>query len=197
MRSPPARLLYAYAFAEGEAIARGEGRRAARSARLRRWRFGLLAYAGVFQRAASFLGLQNIKRAFAGAAPVPPDLLKWYMAIGIDLLEAYGMTETTGTCTASRRRAASGSAMPAQGRAASKRGSEPADEILMRGPNVFAGYWQMPDKTAEAIEGEAGCTPAIAARSRRRLPAHHRSTQGHHHHFRRQEYHAERRSRIC
>ena len=31
-----------------------------------------------------------------GAAPVPPELLKWYLAIGVDLIEGFGMTETTG-----------------------------------------------------------------------------------------------------
>ena len=91
---PLARALYGYAFAEGKAIAEAKVEGRAVGA-LRRWRFELLA-SFVLSNVRRFLGLQNIKRAFAGAAPVPPDLLKWYMAIGVDLLEAYGMTETTG-----------------------------------------------------------------------------------------------------
>jgi long-chain acyl-CoA synthetase len=145
----PARLLYTYAFAEGRAIAEAKvnGREVGA---LRRWCFGLLASL-VLSNVRRFLGLQNVKRAFAGAAPVPPDLLKWYMAIGVDLLEAYGMTETTGltsfTPPSHIRLGYSGAIL---------RGVEvrvgAADEIQVRGPNVFSGYWQMPDKTAEAIE---------------------------------------------
>jgi long-chain acyl-CoA synthetase len=72
------------------------------------------------------------------------------MATGINLLEAYGMTETTGYCTAT----------PADciriGYAGVKAdGTElqigPEDEVLVRGPHVFQGYWRMPEKTAEAI----------------------------------------------
>jgi acyl-CoA synthetase (AMP-forming)/AMP-acid ligase II len=47
-----------------------------------------------------FLGLQNVKSALTGAAPVPPDLIRWYLGCGIELREAFGMTETTGFCTA-------------------------------------------------------------------------------------------------
>ena len=45
-------------------------------------------------------GLSEIKTALTGAAPVPPDLLKWYMSVGVDLIECYGLTETCGFCTA-------------------------------------------------------------------------------------------------
>ena len=146
---PLARALYGYAFSEGKAIAEAkvEGRDVGV---LRRLRFKLLT-AFVLSNVRRFLGLHNVKRAFAGAAPVPPDLLKWYMAIGVDLLEAYGMTETTGLTSFTPpnriRLGYSGAAV---------RGVEvrlgAGDEILIRGPNVFPGYWQMPDKTAEALE---------------------------------------------
>jgi long-chain acyl-CoA synthetase len=88
-----------------------------------------------------------------GAAPVPPDLLRWYMAAGIDLLEAFGMTETCGFCTS----------MPPDrikiGTAGVRaEGTEirlgPDDEVQVRGPNVFVGYWQLPEKTRETIDAE-------------------------------------------
>ena len=145
---PLARRIYGWALAEGEAIAQATmtGRSPGRMAR---WRFRLLHILAL-QNVRKFLGLQNIKVAVTGAAPVPPALLKWYMATGINLLEAYGMTETTGYCTAT----------PADririGYAGVKAESTelqigPEDEVLVRGPHVFQGYWRMPEKTAEAI----------------------------------------------
>ncbi len=148
---PLARMVYRYALAEGQALAQAkvEGRPVGRA---RQWRFDLLS-AVCLSNIRRFLGLQNIRKAFAGAAPVPPDMLAWYMAIGVDLLEAYGMTETTGVATFTPpHRIKIGSA------GAKVQGTElaigPQDEILVRGPNVFAGYWKMREKTAETIDAE-------------------------------------------
>jgi long-chain acyl-CoA synthetase len=148
---PVARKVYAQVLAEGAAMAQARldgrpitGWRATRYA----WQQKL-----VLSNLRSFLGLQNIKTAMTGAAPVPPDLLRWYMAIGIDLLEAFGMTETCGFCTS----------MPADhiriGTAGvCAQGTEirlgADDEVLVRGPNVFAGYWKLPEKTRETIDAD-------------------------------------------
>jgi long-chain acyl-CoA synthetase len=111
----------------------------------------MLLHAVALANIRKFLGLQNIKAAVTGAAPVPPELLKWYMAIGIDLLEAYGMTETTGYCTAtppqSIRIGYAGIPVPD-----TKLMIGPHEEILVRGLHVFQGYWRMPRQTAEAID---------------------------------------------
>ncbi len=147
----PARRLYAQVLAEGASQVQARligtpitGWRATRY----RWQQKL-----VLSNLRSFLGLQNIKTALTGAAPVPPDLLRWYMALGIDLLEAYGMTETCGFCTAMPpQRIRIGSAgVCAQGTEI-RLGVD--DEVLVRGPNVFAGYWQLPEKTSEAIDSD-------------------------------------------
>ena len=148
---PVARKVYAQVLAEGAAMAQARldgrpitGWRATRYA----WQQKL-----VLSNLRSFLGLQNIKTAMTGAAPVPPDLLRWYMAVGIDLLEAFGMTETCGFCTS----------MPADririGTAGvCALGTEirlgAYDEVLVRGPNVFAGYWNLPEKTRETIDAD-------------------------------------------
>jgi long-chain acyl-CoA synthetase len=148
---PLARALYSYALAEGQAIAEAEAKAEPVGA-LRRWRFAMLSTL-CLSNVRHFLGLQNIKNAVAGAAPVPPELLRWYQSLGISLFEAYGLTETTGLCSF---------AQPGRNRVGSAgtavRGSEvklgAADEILVRGANVFAGYWGLPEMTAAAIDAE-------------------------------------------
>ena len=148
---PLARRVYAQVLAEGAALAQARldgqpvtGWRATRYA----WMQTL-----VLSNLRSFLGLQNIKTAMTGAAPVPPDLLRWYMAVGIDLLEAFGMTETCGFCTSMPpERIKIGSAgVRAQGTEI-RLGAD--NEVLVRGPNVFAGYWKLPEKTRETIDAD-------------------------------------------
>ena len=100
-----------------------------------------------------FLGLQNVKSALTGAAPVPPDLIRWYLGCGIELREAFGMTETTGFCTATPKGAIrlgwAGVKAPGTELRIGK-----DNEVLVRGPNVFGGYWNMPDKTRECMDAE-------------------------------------------
>ena len=106
-----------------------------------------------FRNLKIFLGLQNVKTALTGAAPVPADLIKWFLSIGIELREAFGMTETCGFCTATPKgRIKLGWAGKAGAGTDIKIG--PENEIMVRGPNVFAGYWRDVDKTAEAMDAE-------------------------------------------
>ncbi len=143
----PARWVYRRALEQGRAgvEARLEGRTPPRpgpAARLLTW----LA----FRNIRIFLGLQNCRSALTGAAPVPPDLIRWFLSIGVELREAFGMTETSGFATATPvggiRLGWAG--VPAKG---TEIRIGPEAEIQIRGANVFAGYWKNPDKTAETI----------------------------------------------
>ena len=103
-----------------------------------------------FRNIKVFLGLQNCRSALTGAAPVPPDLIRWFLSIGIELREAFGMTETAGFAASTP----SGAIRLGWAGIAAK-GTEiriaEEGEIQIRGPNVFAGYWRQADKTAETI----------------------------------------------
>ena len=96
------------------------------------------------------IGLDGARRITTGAAPISPDLVKWYWAIGLVMLEGYGQTESSGVLSVNRpgrnKTGSVGTAVP---------GAElkvaPDGEILARGPLVFRGYWNNPEKTAEAI----------------------------------------------
>ncbi len=96
------------------------------------------------------LGFDRLRRGTTGAAPISPDLLRWYKAVGITVLEGYGMTESSGVISLNLMDAwkigSIGKAVP---------GGEvriaPDGEIQFRGGNVFQGYWNKPEKTAETI----------------------------------------------
>src|SRR5258708_13652928 len=54
------------------------------------------AYWLVFRNIRRMLGLDRCRLAFTGAAPIAPDLIRWYLALGIHIREAYGQTENCG-----------------------------------------------------------------------------------------------------
>jgi long-chain acyl-CoA synthetase len=96
------------------------------------------------------LGLDRIRYAATGAAPISPDLIRWYWALGVRMFEVYGQTENAGLATANRPgRIKIGSIGPAAPGTELK--LSPQGEILLRGPHVFAGYLNKPEKTAEAL----------------------------------------------
>jgi long-chain acyl-CoA synthetase len=141
-------LAYRWALGVGTRMAehRLQGRRPSLALRL-------------LYRVANVVALDNVKRslgmlrgrgAATGAAPIAPELIKWYMALGLDLREVYGQTENSGLATA----------MPAQrvrlgtvgvARPDTEVRLSPQGEILLKGPHVFMGYNKNPERTAQTI----------------------------------------------
>jgi long-chain acyl-CoA synthetase len=109
------------------------------------------AYYLVFRNIRRMLGLDRCRLAFTGAAPIAPDLIRWYLALGLDMREVYGQTENCGVATVmppDRIKLGSvGKAAPWGEVAISPQG-----EILIRGDFLFMGYLNQPEKTAETID---------------------------------------------
>ncbi len=100
------------------------------------------------------IGIHRARFCVTGAAPISPDLVKWYMALGVPMLEVWGMTESCGAATGvPATRMKPGSIGPAANYNEVR--LDPATgEILVRGANVFMGYLNQPEKTAETLDAE-------------------------------------------
>ncbi|MEX0409377.1 long-chain fatty acid--CoA ligase [Aquibium sp. LZ166] len=96
------------------------------------------------------LGFDRLRRGTTGAAPISPDLLRWYQAVGIKVLEGYGMTESSGVISVNliedNKTGSVGKVVPGGHLRIS-----PEGEIQYKAPNVFKGYWNKPEKTAETV----------------------------------------------
>ena len=112
-----------------------------------------LAYWLVFRNMRRMLGLDRCRIALTGAAPIAPDLIRWYMALGIDMREVYGQTENCGVATL----------MPTERIKLGSVGKSvpwgevmisPEGEILIKGDFLFMGYLNQPEKTAETIDAK-------------------------------------------
>jgi long-chain acyl-CoA synthetase len=97
------------------------------------------------------LGLQECVFAAGGAAPMPPDLLRWYNKLGLDLVEVYGMTENCGvshaTLPGKQRPGTVG--LPYDG--VLSRLDPVTSEIQMKAPCLMLGYYKEPVLTKEAF----------------------------------------------
>ncbi len=98
----------------------------------------------------------QVDYCISGGAPLPRFVNEFFHAIGVDLIEGYGLTETSpviavnGTAPGETRLGSVGRALPNLEVATAADG-----ELLVKGPSVMKGYWNLPEKTAEVFD-EAG-----------------------------------------
>ncbi|MBX3144957.1 MAG: long-chain fatty acid--CoA ligase [Trueperaceae bacterium] len=96
------------------------------------------------------LGLDRVRVAISGAAPISPDILAYVMSLGIDIREGFGLTESTGLIAinpAKTRLGTVGTAFPGVEIKIADDG-----EILSKSPGNFLHYYKDPEATAEALE---------------------------------------------
>lgn len=87
---------------------------------------------------------------FSGGAPLGKDMAEWFCSVGIPIMEGYGLTETSPTLSVNRRGAFK---IGSVGKVNDGLQLKIADdgEILVKGPTVFQGYWEMPEETRNSF----------------------------------------------
>ena len=124
-----------------------EGHRVPLHLRLQRAVFEKIVYSKIRER----IGLERTRYAISSAAPISEEVVEFFFAIGLPLLEIYGMTEASAPITWNRpdrpQIGTVGTALPGVEIRVSVDG-----EILVRGGNVAAGYYRDPEKTTETFD---------------------------------------------
>ncbi|CAN5692279.1 AMP-dependent synthetase/ligase [soil metagenome] len=149
---PVQQALYAWSLSVGHAVAARvlAGEPVGAGLKLKYHLAGLAALNNVRR----FIGIQRCRFLVTGAAPISPELIRWYLALGLPMLEAWGQTESGGISTsmpAGRIRLGTIGTASAYNEVR----VDPANgELLVRGANVFMGYLNQPEKTAETVDAD-------------------------------------------
>ena len=105
----------------------------------------------------NFIGLREAEVALTGAAPIAPEVVRFFRTLGVPLIEVYGLTESTGMVTGHEldRVSVGTVGIPTQGvqwRIAQGSDDDMGGEFQIKGDMVFAGYYKNPEATAQSIQ---------------------------------------------
>ena len=108
----------------------------------------------VFRALKERIGLRRCRHAGSGAAAIAPEVLEFFIGVGVPVYELYGMTENSAvaTCNFAGRMKLGTVGEPYSD--IGLRIDEATGEIQTKHPGVFAGYWNKPDQTAETFTGD-------------------------------------------
>ncbi|MGB8321740.1 MAG: AMP-binding protein [Candidatus Acidiferrum sp.] len=113
------------------------------------WLF--LAQNLMFRKILSRFG-PNLRGLVCGSAPLVPETQEFFAMLGIPIWQVYGLTETCGICTMDDPTIPAEPGRVGQAIAGIEMAAGENDEILVRGPNIFPGYWNRPEETARALQ---------------------------------------------
>jgi long-chain acyl-CoA synthetase len=143
-----ARNFAALSLQESKSQERRTRERARLGDRFFLWLAGVLVFPTIRKK---MIG-SNLKALICGSAPLNMETQLYFMMLGIPVLQVYGLTETTAICTMDDpRNGEPGRVGPAIEGVEMRLGEN--EEILVRGPNVFPGYWKREQETAKVLRG--------------------------------------------
>jgi long-chain acyl-CoA synthetase len=96
---------------------------------------------------------RNLVALICGSAPLAPETQQFFLMLGIPVLQAYGLTETTGICTLDNPRLAVTPGYVGYAIRDTEMKLGENQEIVVRGPHIFSGYWNRPEETARVLRG--------------------------------------------
>ena len=116
-----------------------------------RARYGL-HYWLVLRALQNFIGLRRARVALTGAAPIAPEVVRFFRTLGLPLIEVYGLTESTGMVTGHRLDQVSPGTVGPVTQGVQYRLAADSGELQIKGEMVFAGYYKNPQATAQTIQ---------------------------------------------
>jgi len=118
-----------------------------------RLRYGI-GYLFFFRSLRDRIGMRKVRYAASGAAPIAPEVLRFFMGIGVPMHEVYGMTENSAIATANRPGRVKVGTVGEPHPGVELKIDETTGEILTRHAGTFAGYWRDPEATSRAVTAE-------------------------------------------
>ncbi len=100
------------------------------------------------------LGIDKARFLLSGAAPISPKILRWFFALGVPMFEIWGMTETCGGSCANYPGFIKIGSIGVPSPHNEMKLDPETGEILIKGPNIFSGYLNLPEKTQEVFDSE-------------------------------------------
>jgi long-chain acyl-CoA synthetase len=110
-----------------------------------------LGRALIFRKIRERFGL-HLRALICGSAPLAPETQQFFLMLGISVLQAYGLTETTGICTLDDPRVPVEPGYVGSVISGTEMKLAENEEIVVRGPHIFPGYWNRPEETNHVLQ---------------------------------------------